>query len=189
MFSLTSFLPFAGGFSNSFLVIAETDWGLGKASAREFSSRWGGDLETTGSTGNLWVLHALLSKTKHRVFSCYVVRNTTCIPIFKAVFLFFVFFVFPFFVVLVLFLLCRYCFAFIIYSVGCLWHSHGKNPVRLYPKLQSQPIGLRKIFIDYLFFQADQSDCIKSVSIFNRFASSEELVAFQFYHSWFRMAC
>ena len=23
------------------------------------------------------------------------------------------------------------------YSVGCLWHSHGKNPVRLYPKLQS----------------------------------------------------
>ena len=56
-------------------------------------------------------------------------------------------------------------------SVGCLWHSHGKNPVRLYPKLQSQPIGLPKIFIDYLFFQADQSDCINSVSIFNRFAS------------------
>ena len=60
------------------------------------------------------------------------------------------------------------------YSVGCLWHSHGKNTVRLYPKLQSQPIGLPKIFIDYLFFQADQSDCTKSVSIFNRFASSEE---------------
>ena len=60
------------------------------------------------------------------------------------------------------------------FSVGCLWHSHGKNPVRLYPKLQSQPIGLPKIFIDYLFFQADQSDCTKSVSIFNRFASSEE---------------
>ena len=60
------------------------------------------------------------------------------------------------------------------YSVGCLWHFHGKNPVWLYPKLQSQPIGLRKIFIDYLFFQADQSDCTKSVSIFNRFASSEE---------------
>ena len=59
-------------------------------------------------------------------------------------------------------------------SVGCLWHSHGKNPVRLYPKLQSQPIELPKIFIDYLFFQADQSDCTKSVSIFNRFASSEE---------------
>ena len=52
----------------------------------------------------------------------------------------------------------------------CLWHSHGKNPVRLYPKLQSQPIGLRKIFIDYLFFEADQSDCTKSVSLFNRFA-------------------
>ena len=60
------------------------------------------------------------------------------------------------------------------FSVGCLWHSHGKNPVRLYPKLQSQPIGLCKIFIDYLFFQADQSDCTKSVSISNRFASSEE---------------
>ena len=59
-------------------------------------------------------------------------------------------------------------------SEGCLWHSHGKNPVRLYPKLQSQSIGLRKIFIDCLFFQADQSDCTKSVSIFNRFASSEE---------------
>ena len=59
-------------------------------------------------------------------------------------------------------------------SVGCLWQFHGKNPVGLYPKLQSQPIGLPKIFIDYLFFQADQSDCIKSVSIFNRFASSEE---------------
>ena len=58
--------------------------------------------------------------------------------------------------------------------LGCLWHSHGKNPVRLYPKLQSQPIGLRKTFIDYLFFQADQSDCTKSVSIFNRFVSSEE---------------
>ena len=52
------------------------------------------------------------------------------------------------------------------FSVGCLWHSHGKNPVRLYPTLQSQPIGLPKIFIDYLFFQADQSDCTKSVSIF-----------------------
>ena len=61
-----------------------------------------------------------------------------------------------------------------LYSVGCLWHSHGKNPVRLYPKLQSQPIGLPKIFIDYLFFQADQLGCTKSVSIFNRFASSEE---------------
>ena len=60
-------------------------------------------------------------------------------------------------------------------SVGCLWHTHGKNPVRLYSKLQSQPIGLRKIFIDYLFFQAYQSYRTKSVSTFNRFASSEEL--------------
>ena len=61
------------------------------------------------------------------------------------------------------------------YSVGCLLHSHGKNPVRLYPKLQSHPIGLRKIFIDYIFLQADQSDCTKSVSIFNRFAYNFEI--------------
>ena len=52
------------------------------------------------------------------------------------------------------------------FSVGCLWNSHGKNPVRLYPKLPSQPIGLPKIFIDYLFFQADRSDCTKSVPFF-----------------------
>ena len=58
-------------------------------------------------------------------------------------------------------------------SVGCLWHSHGKNPVRLYPKLQSQPIGLRKTFIDYLFFQVDQWDCTKPLSICDRFASSD----------------
>ena len=38
--------------------------------------------------------------------------------------------------------------------MGGPWHSHGKNPVRLYPKLQSQSIGLPKIFIDCLFFQA-----------------------------------
>ena len=62
----------------------------------------------------------------------------------------------------------------VTYSVGCLWHSHSKNPVRLYPKLQSQPIGLRKIFIDYFFFQVDQWDCTKPLSIFDRFASSEE---------------
>ena len=60
------------------------------------------------------------------------------------------------------------------FSVGCLWHSRGKNPVRLYPKLQSQPIGLRKIFIDYFFFQVDQWDCTKPLSIFDRLASSEE---------------
>ena len=72
------------------------------------------------------------------------------------------------------FLICGKSFCIYNISVGCLWHSHGKNPVRLYPKLQSQPIGLPKIFIDYLFFQADQSDCTKSVSIFNQFASSEE---------------
>ena len=58
--------------------------------------------------------------------------------------------------------------------MGCLWHSHGKNPVRLYPKLQRQPIGLRKIFIDYFFFQVDQWDCTKPLSIFDRLASSQE---------------
>ena len=62
----------------------------------------------------------------------------------------------------------------VFFPVGCLWHSHGKNPVRLYPKLQSQPIGLRKIFIDYFFFQVDQWDCTKPLSIFDRLASSEE---------------
>ena len=57
-------------------------------------------------------------------------------------------------------------------SVGCLWHSHGKSPVQLYPKLQRQPTGLPKIFIDYFFFQVDQWDCTKPLSICNRFASS-----------------
>ena len=60
------------------------------------------------------------------------------------------------------------------HSVGCLWHSHGKNSVRLYPKLQSQPIGLHKIVIDHFFFQVDQWDCTKPLSIFDRLASSEE---------------
>ena len=60
------------------------------------------------------------------------------------------------------------------YSVGVPQAFHGKNPVWLYPKLQSQPIGLRKIFIDYFFFQVDQSDCTKPLSIFDRLASSEE---------------
>ena len=34
------------------------------------------------------------------------------------------------------------------YSFGCLWHSHGKNPVRLYPNCK-----------------AGQQDCVKSLSI------------------------
>ena len=57
-------------------------------------------------------------------------------------------------------------------SVGCLWQSHGTN------KLQSQPKGLHKIFIDHFFFQVDQWDCTKSLYCF-RFASSElSLVSF-----------
>ena len=52
--------------------------------------------------------------------------------------------------------------------------SDGKNPFRLYPKLQSQPIGWPKIFIDYFFFQVDQWDCTKFLPICDRFASSEE---------------
>ena len=60
--------------------------------------------------------------------------------------------------------------------------------------MQSQPIGLRKIFIDFFFFQANQWDCTKSLSFFNRFASSEEcfrtflakFVACQFSHAGFR---
>ena len=50
----------------------------------------------------------------------------------------------------------------------------GTRLVRLYPKLQRQPIGLPKIFIDYFFFQVDQWDCSKPLSIFDRLASSEE---------------
>ena len=53
-------------------------------------------------------------------------------------------------------------------------HYSKKNAVSLYEQLQSPPIGLQKIFIDYFFFQADQWDCTKSSSIFNRFASSEQ---------------
>ena len=64
--------------------------------------------------------------------------------------------------------------------MGCLWHSHGKNPVRLYSKLQSQPTGLRKIFIDYFFFQVGQWDCTKLLSIFDRLASSDE--SFRTFH-------
>ena len=53
------------------------------------------------------------------------------------------------------------------------WDACGIPTVKI-PKLQSEPIGLRKIFIDYFFFQVDQWDCTKPLSIFNRFASSEE---------------
>ena len=60
------------------------------------------------------------------------------------------------------------------FSVGCLWHTSKKNAVSLYEQSQSPPIGLRKIFIDYFFFQADQWDCTKSSSIFNWFASYEQ---------------
>ena len=55
---------------------------------------------------------------------------------------------------------------------------HGKNPVwfvfHCTNKLQSQPIGFRKFFIDHFFFQGDQWDCTESLLIFNQFASSEE---------------
>ena len=44
---------------------------------------------------------------------------------------------------------------------------HGKNPVwfvfHCTNNLQSQPIGLRKIFTDYFFFQANQWDRPKSL--------------------------
>ena len=78
-------------------------------------------------------------------------------------------------------------------SVGCLWHSHGKNPVRLYPTLQSQPIGLPKIFIDQLFFQPTNQivhnlyrfliDLLEIRTFLAKF------VALEFSHSFFRMAC
>ena len=56
-------------------------------------------------------------------------------------------------------------------------------------------IGLRKIFMDYFFFQADQWDCTKSLSIFNRFASSEQrfrtcqICRLSVSHSKVRTAC
>ena len=83
------------------------------------------------------------------------------------------------------------------------WDACGtptvKNPVRLYPKLIAKPANiLPKISIDYLFFQADQSDCtnlyrflidllpLKNVEIRTFLA---KFVALEFSHSWFRMAC
>ena len=54
------------------------------------------------------------------------------------------------------------------FSVGCLWHTTKKSGLVcfwLYEQLQSPPIGLRKIFIDYFFFQADKWDSTKSLSI------------------------
>ena len=46
----------------------------------------GADLETTGSTGSLWVLHALFWQTKYSFFRATLCDNTTCIPVFKAMF-------------------------------------------------------------------------------------------------------
>ena len=64
--------------------MAVTDWGLAKASARDVSSRLGGKLELSGSTGRLWVLHALLSQTKRSFFfRASLCDITTCIPIFN----------------------------------------------------------------------------------------------------------
>ena len=60
------------------------------------------------------------------------------------------------------------------------WCLQFLIPVRLYPKLQSQPTGLRKIFINYFFFQVDQWDCTKPLSIFDQLASSEE--RFRMFH-------
>ena len=81
--------------------------------------------------------------------------------------------------------------------MGCLWHSHGKNPVRLYPKLQRQPIGLRKIFSrlsllpsrpirlykNLYRFLIDLLP-LKNVEIGTFFA---KFVALEFSHSWFRI--
>ena len=55
------------------------------------------------------------------------------------------------------------------YSVGCLPVAHHvKVRFGLFlivrTILQSPPTGLRKIFIDYFCFQADQWDCTKSLS-------------------------
>ena len=60
------------------------------------------------------------------------------------------------------------------FSVGCLWQTTVKKCGFIVRTIAKPPIGLRKIFIDYFFFQADQWDCTKSSAIFSRFASSEQ---------------
>ena len=110
MFSLTSFLHFAGGFSNCFLVKAETDWGFREGFRARIFEPVGRGFGNDRLHREPLSITCLAFANKTSVFSCYVVCNTTCIPIFKAMFLT------NFFVVLVLFLLFRYCFAFIIYS-------------------------------------------------------------------------
>ena len=53
------------------------------------------------------------------------------------------------------------------------WDACGIPTVKIrfgcMAKLQSQPIGLPKIFIDYFFFQVGQWDCTKFLSICDRF--------------------
>ena len=54
------------------------------------------------------------------------------------------------------------------------WDTCGLVVFHCTNKLKGQPIGLRKILIDYFFLPADQWDCTNSLSIFNHLASSEE---------------
>ena len=90
------------------------------------------------------------------------------------------------------------------YSVGCLWHSHGKNPVWLYPKLQSQPIGLPKIFISIISSSKPTNQIVQNLYRFlidflplkNVESQNPGLrtflakfVALEFSHSWIRVAC
>ena len=56
-------------------------------------------------------------------------------------------------------------------SVGCLWHSHGKNPNQIVQNLY-------RFLIDLL--------PLKKVEIRTFLA---KFVALEFSHSWFRMAC
>ena len=50
LFSRTSCVRFAYGFSNSFLVLAVKDWGFAKASVRSGLRGWGEELETRADT-------------------------------------------------------------------------------------------------------------------------------------------
>ena len=85
------------------------------------------------------------------------------------------------------------------FCVGCLWHTTVKNPVWFVfyctNNLQSQPIGLRNIFTDYIFLLPSQpmglykifiDFCIDLLPLKN--VSGRSLPNFSLV-SRFRMAC
>ena len=70
-------------------------------------------------------------------------------------------------------------------------HNGGLVCFLLHQKLQGQPVGLRKMFIDYSFFLANQWDCKNLYRFFIDLLPLKILAKFvarQFSHSGFRMA-